>query len=81
MGFVAFQKNRSMSTSNSCRKTLCRLALLAAALLIPTGARAGQDPADLRTTTFFTPPQTFGVAADGVILPGDPLIGLEIVEV
>jgi len=54
---------------------------LATALLVPATANAGFDPADVRTTTRFGPPTVFGVAADGMIFPGDPLIGLEVVEV
>jgi len=69
-----------MSHLNCCRKTLYPLAAVAA-LLIPAAANAGYDPADLRTTTQFGPPTMFGVALDGRMFPGDPLIGLEVVEV
>ena len=50
-------------------------------LLVATAANAGPDPADVRTTTRFGPPMPFGAAGDGRISPGDPLIGLEVVEV
>jgi len=71
-----------MSILRGRNNTPCGLAFLAAAMLITATANAAAfDPADVRTTTRFEPPMTFGVAADGRIFPGDPLIGLEIVEV
>jgi hypothetical protein len=70
-----------MSMNEDCHKRLCLLTALAVSLLVPAVASAAYDPADVRTTTQFGPPTMFGVAADGMIFPGDPLIGLEIVKV
>ena len=66
---------------NDCRKRLWVLTVLVVALLISATANAGGNPADVRMTTHFSPPLTFGVAADGRIFAGDPFIGREVVEV
>ena len=59
---------------NGFSKKSCGLAVLGAVLLIPAIAMA-----EVRTTTRFEPPTIIGVAADGRLFPGDPLIGLEVV--
>jgi hypothetical protein len=69
-----------MSVFNHSRKKSCVLIILGAVLLISATASADFDPADLRTTTYFQPPREFGMAADGLVWPGDPLIGLEVVN-
>lgn len=70
-----------MPILNGCGRTSRRLALLAVVLLAATAANAEPDPADIHTTTRFGPPMPFGAAGDGRIFAGDPLSGLEVVEV
>lgn len=70
-----------MMILNGGAKKSCGLAVLGAAMLIAKTANAGSDPADVRTTTRFEPPTIFGSAGSGMFFAGDPLIGLEVVEV
>lgn len=87
MWLYDFKQDKNMSTfnggssSSACSRRLCRLAVLAVAMLMPTIANAGYDPADVRTTTRFTPPTELGMASDGRMWADDPLIGLEVVKV
>jgi hypothetical protein len=74
-------QQENMSILKRSSKNLCVLGILGAVLLISAPASADPTPANLRTTTLFSPPMSFGAISDGFIFPGDPLIGLEVVNV
>jgi len=70
-----------MLNFNDCKRKLWVPAVLPVVLFVAATANAGADPNVVRTTTYFSPPLTFGVAADGMIFPDAPFIGREVVDV